>query len=60
MICNVALWDRSLRFLIAILLLVYAVAGGPIWFYVVGIYLLGTSGWGLCLIYSLLRIRTHS
>lgn len=59
MICNVAIWDRILRFFIAVVLLSYAIAGGPYWFYFVGGYLLLTAGWGLCVFYTLLRIRTH-
>lgn len=58
MLCNVALWDRALRFLVSILLLSYAIAGGPVWFYPLGLYGLATAGWGLCPLYSLLRIRT--
>lgn len=35
----------------------WAVAGGPWWGYL-GIYLILTSGWGLCPIYAMLKIRT--
>ncbi len=58
MFCNIALWDRALRFLIAVLLLAYAVAGGPFWFWLIGLYGLVTAGYGLCPIYSFFRIRT--
>ena len=58
MLCNMAQWDRFLRFIISLLLLIYAVAGGPLWFYVVGIYLLITSAWGLCPIYAYFRVKT--
>ncbi|MBC7742815.1 MAG: DUF2892 domain-containing protein [Bdellovibrionaceae bacterium] len=58
MFCNLAMWDRVLRFVISVLLLAYAFAGGPIWFWPVGVYGLITSGWGLCPIYSFFRIRT--
>ena len=58
MLCNLATWDRSLRFLLAVLMLSYAMAGGPGWFWVVGLYALATSGWGLCPVYSFFRIRT--
>jgi hypothetical protein len=58
MLCNIALWDRALRFLMSILVLAYAIAGGPFWFYILGLYLLITAGWGLCPFYSLFRIRT--
>ena len=58
MLCNIAIWDRSLRFFIAVLLLSYAVAGGPVWFWIMGLYGLITAGWGLCPIYSFFRLRT--
>lgn len=58
MLCNVALWDRILRFFVSITMLSYAVAGGPLWFWPLGLYLLITAGWGLCPLYSFLRIRT--
>ena len=53
-----AIWDRILRFTIAVLQLAYAFAGGPTWFWVCGFYLVMTSGWGLCPIYSFFRFRT--
>lgn len=53
-----AAWDRSLRFFIAVLMLSYAVAGGPVWFWIVGLYGLITAGWGLCPLYSFFRLRT--
>jgi hypothetical protein len=55
--CNIALWDRGLRFLLAVLLLVYVIAGGPIWGWL-GLYFLITAAWGLCPVYSFLRIKT--
>lgn len=58
MVCNVAIWDRALRFILSVLLLSYAIAGGPSWFYIFGIYGLATAGWGLCPAYSFFRIRT--
>ncbi|MEQ1723210.1 MAG: DUF2892 domain-containing protein [Pseudobdellovibrio sp.] len=58
MLCNLAIWDRVLRFFISVLVLSYAVAGGPIWFWPLGLYFLTTSGWGICPTYSFLKIRT--
>ncbi|MBC7752940.1 MAG: DUF2892 domain-containing protein [Moraxellaceae bacterium] len=58
MLCNMAQWDRFLRFIISLILLIYAVAGGPMWFYLIGIYLLITSAWGLCPLYAYFRVRT--
>jgi hypothetical protein len=55
--CNVALWDRILRFLLGVGLTAYLIAGGPIWAFL-GLYLLFTAGWGLCPIYGTLKIRT--
>jgi hypothetical protein len=59
MICNVAVWDRILRFLLAIIQMAYAFAGGPIWLWVFGIYFLITSAWGLCPAYAFFKIRTQ-
>ncbi len=58
MLCNVAQWDRFLRFTLSILILVYAIAGGPFWFYALGIYLLVTAAWGLCPLYAYFRRGT--
>jgi len=58
MLCNTAQWDRLLRFIFSIFILVYAIAGGPFWFYIVGIYLLVTAAWGLCPLYAYFRIGT--
>lgn len=55
--CNVAVWDRLIRFLLGTLLLAYAIAGGPFWAWG-GVYLLLTSAWGVCPIYGLLKIQT--
>lgn len=55
--CNVALWDRALRFLLGVLLTTYAVVGGPFWSWA-GLYLLATSAWGVCPVYGALKIQT--
>lgn len=55
--CNVAFYDRVIRFIFGVLLTAWAIAGGPGWGYV-GIYFIATSGWGLCLIYAVLKINT--
>ncbi len=57
--CNLALWDRTIRFIFAVLLLTYVIAGGPFWGWA-GLYLLMTSAWGLCPIYAFLKIKTVS
>ncbi|MEK6628128.1 MAG: DUF2892 domain-containing protein [Bdellovibrionota bacterium] len=58
MLCNTAVWDRTIRFLLSVFILSYATAGGPIWFWPLGLYFLTTAAWGLCPIYSFLRFRT--
>jgi len=55
--CNVALWDRILRWALGLLLTAYAIAGGPFWAYI-GIYGLLTAAWGLCPVYAFFRVRT--
>ncbi len=55
--CNVALWDRFLRFVLGVLLTAFAIAGGPFWAFI-GIYGILTAGWGLCPLYSFFRLRT--
>ncbi len=58
MLCNLALWDRTIRFILAVVVLAYGIAGGPFWFSILGVYALVTAGWGLCPVYSFFRIRT--
>ena len=55
--CNVAAWDRVLRFMLGVILLTYAVAGGPFWTWI-GLYLIFTAAWGLCFFYAFLKVRT--
>ncbi len=55
--CNLALWDRMIRFLIGILLVTYAIAGGPLWPWG-GLEFLATSGWGFCPLYGMLKTQT--
>ncbi|MEN0057935.1 MAG: DUF2892 domain-containing protein [Bdellovibrio sp.] len=55
--CNVALWDRILRFLFGVGLTAYAIAGGPFWAYI-GLYGLVTAAWGLCPTYAFFGWRT--
>ncbi len=57
--CNVAIWDRILRFLVGVVSVTYAVAGGPTWLYL-GVYFIVTAAWGLCPLYITLNIRTLS
>jgi hypothetical protein len=54
---NMALWDRVLRFVFGILLAGWAVAGGPWWGYF-GFYMIVTSGWGLCPLYGVFKVKT--
>lgn len=55
---NLANWDRILRALIGVVLLAWAIAGGPWWTYV-GLVLIGTAAWRFCPIYALFRIGTR-
>lgn len=55
--CNLALWDRILRFIFGVLLTTYAIAGGPFWAYF-GVILLFTAAWGLCPFYAYFGLRT--
>ncbi len=55
--CNMALWDRTLRFILAVILLTYVIAGGPFWGWS-GLYFLMTSAWGLCPIYAFFKLKT--
>lgn len=55
--CNMAIWDRILRFIFGVILTAYAIAGGPFWAYI-GLYGLITAGWGLCPIYAFFNTRT--
>jgi len=54
---NLALWDRVLRFFFGVLLTAWAIAGGPWWAYS-GLYAIVTAAWGICPVYSFLKIRT--
>jgi hypothetical protein len=54
---NLALWDRVLRFFFGVIITAWAVAGGPWWAFA-GVYLVLTASWGLCPVYSFLKIRT--
>jgi hypothetical protein len=57
---NLALWDRIVRWLVSVFLLVWAFAGGASWAYLMGLLLLATSAWGWCPFYVLLGIKTYS
>ena len=53
---NILLWERVLRFLVGVLMIAWAVAGGPTWAYL-GVYSLASGSWGFCGIYSLLNYQ---
>ena len=53
---NVIFWDRTLRFILGVFLLAWAVAGGPVWSFV-GVYFLATGAWGYCPLYSLMNYQ---
>lgn len=51
---NMRLMDRVFRYLLGVVLLTWAVAGGPYWAFL-GLIPLATAAWGYCPIYSLLK-----
>ena len=53
---NVISWDRFFRFFAGVLIVAWAIAGGPVWGYL-GLYLLASGSWGYCPIYSLLNYQ---
>lgn len=55
--CNMALWDRILRFGFGVSLLAFAIAGGPGWAYL-GLVFILTSAWGFCPLYAFFKIKT--
>lgn len=55
--CNLANFDRILRFVLGTLLTAWAFSGGPTWA-LIGIYFLATSGWGFCVGYAIFKINT--
>lgn len=55
---NIRLFDRVLRYALGLVLLTWAVAGGPTWTYV-GLYLLYTASFSHCLIYWIFRINSR-
>jgi hypothetical protein len=54
---NLGGWDRFLRYFFGFLLTLWGTAGGPWWTWL-GVYLIMTSAWGLCPIYSYFNIGT--
>jgi hypothetical protein len=54
---NLAAWDRTLRFILGVMMTAWVVAGGPWWAYF-GVYLIFSASWGICPIYSFFKIRT--
>jgi hypothetical protein len=55
---NIATWDRMIRLMIAIVLLSWAVAGGPAWAYF-GLAFLATAAWRFDPIYAIFRTGTR-
>jgi hypothetical protein len=54
---NMADWDRILRLISGVMLLIWGVAGGPWWAYF-GLVLIATGAWRFCPIYALFRNGT--
>jgi Na+-driven multidrug efflux pump len=55
--CNLAQWDRLIRFILAVLMLTYFFAGGPNWM-LLGLYFLMTTAWGFDPLYAFWGLRT--
>ncbi|MAE73751.1 MAG: hypothetical protein CL675_06620 [Bdellovibrionaceae bacterium] len=55
---NIANWDRFCRYLFGLLMLTWALIGGPTWCYI-GLYLLATASWGYCPLYQAAKISTR-
>ena len=55
---NMSVWDRTLRLLVGVFLLTWAVAGGPWWAYF-GLALIATSAFRFCPVYAFFRIGTR-
>lgn len=55
---NVIWWDRLIRFLLGIVMLTWAIAGGPGWAYL-GLYPLASASWGYCPIYAVLGLKAE-
>ena len=56
---NVALWDRALRYILGLLFVTWAIAGGPWWSYL-GLYLVASASWGICPIYLIAGFQTYN
>jgi hypothetical protein len=55
---NLAAWDRTLRYIVGILLTTWLVAGGPTWT-LIGLFLLATASFGTCPVYWYLRLKSN-
>lgn len=55
--CNVSKTGRVLRLLLGLLLIAWAIAGGPAWTWV-GLLVLATGAWRLCPILMILGVRS--
>ncbi len=54
--CNVSKTGQALRLLVGMLLIAWAVAGGPAWTWV-GLIITATGAWRLCPIFMILGVR---
>lgn len=51
---NLSNFERTIRFILAVIMLAWAIAGGPVWAYA-AIILLATASWGHCPLHSFLK-----
>lgn len=56
---NIKIAERIARYTLGIVLLTWAIAGGPAWTYV-GLFLIVTASLGSCPLYWILRINSRT
>ena len=54
---NMAIWDRIVRLIAGVIVVAWAIAGGPWWAYF-GLALLATAAWRFDPLYAVFRITT--
>jgi hypothetical protein len=52
---NVRWWDRGFRYVLGVVMLAWAIAGGP-WWTLIGLFPLATASWAFCPVLWLLKV----
>ncbi|MCI4458088.1 MAG: DUF2892 domain-containing protein [Thermocrinis sp.] len=57
---NLATWDKAIRVIIGLILILLAFTKGGLWWIlgIIGLVLIGTAITGFCLLYKLVGLRT--